>query len=107
MAKTIEVNENNFTTAVLQSKIPVLVDFWATWCHPCRMVGPILEELADEYKGKVIFAKIDVGQSSKIASQYGKSLPNLIVFKNGKPAAQIVGFKPKTEVKRMLDGAIG
>jgi thioredoxin 1 len=107
MAKPIEVNESNFEAVVLKSKIPVFVDFWATWCKPCQMVAPILDELAEEYSGKITFTKIDVGQNSKIGSQYGMSLPNLIVFKNGKPAAQVVGFKPRAELKRMLDGVIG
>jgi len=106
VAKPIEVNESNFESAVLKSQKPVLVDFWATWCKPCLMVGPIIEELADEYKDKLIFAKVDVGQNSKIGSRYGMSLPNIIVFKDGKPAAQMVGFKPKTELKRMLDGVV-
>jgi thioredoxin 1 len=107
MAKPIEVNESNCESLVLKSKTPVMVDFWATWCKPCQMVAPILDELAEEYSGKITFAKIDVGQNSKIGSQYGMSLPNLIVFKNGKPAAQVIGFKPRAELKRLLDGAVG
>jgi thioredoxin 1 len=108
MTKPIEVNESNFETMVLKSKTPVLVDFWAPWCSPCRMVAPILDELANEYNGKVTFAKLNVDNNQKTAQQYGvMSIPNLIIFKAGKPAAQVVGYKPKVELKKTLDGAIG
>jgi thioredoxin 1 len=106
MTKPIDVTEKDFDTMVLKSKVPVLVDFWATWCRPCMMIAPILDELANEYDGKMTFAKMDVAENSKLAAQYGMSLPNLIIFKNGKPAAQIVGYKSKTELKRVVDGAL-
>jgi len=107
MTKPIDVNEADFDQLVLKSKTPVLVDFWAPWCRPCMMTAPILEELANEYAGKLTIAKVNVDQNNKIAAQYGvMSIPNLIIFKNGKPAAQIVGFKPKAELKRTLDGVI-
>jgi thioredoxin 1 len=107
MTKPIEVNESNFDATVLKSKIPVLVDFWATWCRPCMMVAPLVDELATEYAGKITFAKLDVDKNQKIASQFGvMSIPNLIVFKNGKPAYQVVGFKPKAELKKTLDSAL-
>jgi len=108
MTEPIEVNENDFDKLVLQSKVPVLVDFWAPWCRPCMMTAPILNELANEYNGKLVIAKLNVDQNSKVAQQYGvMSIPNLIVFKDGKPASQIVGFKPKVELKKKLDEALG
>lgn len=108
MTKPIEVNESDFDKVVLQSKLPVLVDFWAPWCRPCMMTAPILDELANEYNGKLTFAKLNVDENNKIAAQYDvMSIPNLIVFKNGKPATQVVGFKPKAELKKTLDGALG
>ena len=107
MGKLVEVNDSNFAEIVLQSKIPVLVDFWATWCAPCRMVAPVVEELAQEYDDRVSFAKLDVDQSPKTASQYGiMSIPSLIIFKNGSPVSNLVGFRPKADLKRSLDEAL-
>ncbi|MFC2033394.1 thioredoxin [Chloroflexota bacterium] len=107
MSKTITVDEGNFEELVLQAKIPVLVDFWATWCGPCRMVAPIVEELAGEYDGRISFGKVDVDQNSKIASQYGiMSIPSLIIFKEGKPVSNIVGFRPKDQLKKNLDDVL-
>ena len=107
MGKPVEVNDSNFNQIVLQAKTPVLVDFWAAWCGPCRMVAPVVEELADEYKSRVIFAKLDVDQNPKTASQYGiMSIPSLLIFKNGVPVANIVGFRPKADLKRNLDAAL-
>jgi len=108
MTKPIEITENDFDKVVLQSKTPVLVDFWAPWCRPCMMTAPILDELANEYAGKITMTKLNVDQNNKISSQYGvMSIPNLIIFKNGKPAAQVVGYKPKAELKKTLDGVLG
>ena len=107
MAKPNMVDDNNFDEVVLQAKMPVLVDFWATWCGPCLMVAPIIEELTEEYEGRVGFAKLDVDQNPKTATKYSiMSIPNLIIFKNGQPVSQIVGYKPKKELKRNLDAVL-
>ncbi len=101
------VDHNSFQKAVLESQKPVLVDFWAHWCGPCRAVAPIVEELAKEYKGKVEFAKLNVDESPFVASQYGiMSIPTLMVFKGGKPMHHAVGFQPKEQLKKMLDSAL-
>jgi thioredoxin 1 len=107
MSQPVEVNDSNFSQMVLQAKTPVLVDFWAAWCAPCRMVAPVVEELAKEYEGKVSFAKLDVDQNPRTASQYGiMSIPTLLIFKNGAPVSNIVGFRPKADLKRSLDAAL-
>ena len=108
MSKPIVVGDSNFDQTVLQVEMPVLVDFWAAWCGPCRMVAPVVEELAEEYEGRISFAKLDVDQNPKTASQYGiMSIPTLLIFKQGKPISHIVGFRPKAELKRSLDAALG
>ncbi len=107
MSKPVEVDDNSFDQAVLQAKAPVLVDFWAPWCRPCLMTAPILEELAEEYSGRITIAKLNVDQNPKTATKYKiMAIPNLIIFKNGKPASQIVGYKPKKELKRDLDATL-
>jgi len=107
MNKPIAVDDGTFDQIVLQAKTPVLVDFWAPWCRPCIMAAPVLEELAEEYNGRISFAKVDVDQNAKTATKYGiMAIPNLIIFKNGKPASQIVGYKPKAELKRDLDAVL-
>ena len=107
MSKPITIDDSNFDQVVLQAKMPTLVDFWAAWCGPCRMVAPVVEELAEEYDGRISFAKVDVDQNPKIASRYGiMSIPTLIIFKYGKPVSNIVGFRPKAELKQNLDAAL-
>lgn len=107
MAKPAEVTDANFDSEVLKSDTPVLVDFWAPWCGPCRMVAPVVEELADEYAGKVKFVKLNTDDNVRTASQYGiRSIPTLLVFKAGQPVGQIIGFRPKGDLKKRLDAAL-
>ncbi len=107
MNKQIAIDDSNFDQIVLQAKTPVLVDFWATWCAPCRMVAPVIDELAEEYSGRISFAKVDVDHNSKIATRYSiMSIPTLLVFKKGEPVSHLVGYKPKEELKRTLDAAL-
>ena len=107
MGKPTTVDDSNFDEIVLQAKTPVLVDFWAEWCGPCRMVAPVVEELAEEYEGRISFAKMDVDQNPKTASGYGiMSIPTLLIFKDGSPVSNIVGFRPKAELKRNLDAVL-
>jgi len=107
MGKPVEIKESSFDEAVIKSKMPVLVDFWAPWCGPCRMVAPVVDELSTEYNGKVSFVKINVDDNPQVASQFGvMSIPTLILFKDGKPSSTIVGFRPKAELKKSLDAAL-
>ena len=107
MSKPVEVNDSNFEQMVLQSKTPVMVDFWAVWCGPCRMVEPVVEELANDYEGKVTVARLNVDENPKTASQYSiMSIPTLLIFKDGAPVSNIVGFRPKAELQRSLDDVL-
>ena len=107
MGKTVAVTDSTFDEIVLKSASPVLVDFWATWCRPCQMVAPILEELTGEYAGKLTIAKLDIDQNQQTAQKYHvMSIPTMIVFKNGQPVKNIVGFKPKDKLKEDLDEAL-
>ncbi|MFC1846214.1 thioredoxin [Chloroflexota bacterium] len=101
------VDQSSFQQTVLDSSKPVLVDFWAEWCGPCKAITPVVEELAKEYAGKVEFAKVNVDQAPTLASGYGvMSIPTIIVFKDGKPANQVIGFKSKDDLKKLLDSVI-
>jgi thioredoxin 1 len=103
MAKPVVVNDDTFEAIVLQAKIPTVVDFWAVWCGPCKMIAPVLEEIADEYDGKLQIAKLDVDANNQSAMQYGvMSIPTLILFKNGQAVERVVGFMPKAKILAKL-----
>jgi thioredoxin 1 len=95
----LHLTDKNFVEEVMQSNIPVLVDFWAEWCGPCRAIGPIVEELAGELQGKMKVAKVDVDQAQDLAAEYDvRSIPTLLVFKNGKVVEEIIGAVPKPQL---------
>ena len=103
----IEFTDNNFDTEVLKSDLPVLVDFWAEWCGPCKMIAPIVEEIAGDYAGKVKVGKVNVDFNNQVAMQYGiRGIPALLVFKGGSVANQIVGAVPKNNITQILDEVI-
>lgn len=107
MSKEITLNEENFEQEVLNADIPVLVDFWAPWCGPCRILGPIVEEVAEEFDGKAKVCKLSTDDSSTLAGQYGViSIPTIIIFKNGQPFDQMIGAVPKETIVSKLEEAL-
>lgn len=107
MSNTKEFTDSNFEEEVEKSSDPVLVDFWAEWCGPCRMVGPIVDEIADEYDGKAKVGKVDVDSNPEISVKYGiRSIPALLIFKDGEVVDQIVGAVPKAQIKKQLDSQL-
>ena len=107
MAHTIVISDDTFDQEVIESDLPVLVDFWADWCAPCKMIAPIVEELASEYDGKVKFAKLDIDSNPKVATTYGiRSIPTLLIFKAGSPVDQVVGAVPKSVLKGRLEQSV-
>jgi thioredoxin 1 len=107
MAKPEEVNDAQFESEVLKASVPVLVDFWAPWCGPCRMVEPLVEELAEEYADKVKFLRMNTDENMNAPSQYGiRAIPTLLMFKGGEPVGQVIGFRPKSDMKKVIDQAL-
>ena len=107
MSELIALTDENFSDEVLNADLPVLVDFWATWCGPCRMIAPIVEELSSEYEGKAKVCKLDVDAAQKTAAEFGiRSIPTLLIFNDGKVSDQVIGAVKKKEITVKLDEAL-
>ena len=103
----IEITDANFEEEVIKSEVPVLIDFWAIWCGPCKMIAPYVEQIAGEYDGKIKVGKLDVDSNPQVSMKYGiRSIPTLLIFKDGKVADQIIGAVPKNMITSKLDSQL-
>ncbi len=107
MADILQISDDSFDEDVLKAEVPVLIDFWAPWCGPCKAIAPIVEELAAEYNGKLKIVKMNVDDNPRTPSQYGvRGIPNLILFKGGEVKEQIVGAVPKAQLVKAIDNVV-
>ncbi|MEY3143321.1 MAG: hypothetical protein RLY21_1814 [Planctomycetota bacterium] len=106
-AATLTITESNYQSEVVQSQVPVLIDFWAEWCQPCRMIGPSIDQLAAEYQGKAKVGKVDIDTNRNLALQFNvQSIPCVVVLKGGQVVSKAMGVKPKAEFAKMIDAAL-
>ena len=106
-ANIVTLNQANFQKEALASTLPVLVDFWAEWCGPCKMIAPVLDEVATEYEGRIVVGKVNIDEDQSLAAEYGvRAIPTLLLFKNGQVIEQIVGLRSKRDLKSSLDKSL-
>ena len=107
MSETVELTDQNFDEEVLKSDVPVLVDFWADWCQPCKAISPIVQQIARDYDGRIKVGKLDVDSNDITSTTYGiRGIPSLLIFSNGKAMDQVVGLAPKSVISKKIDGVL-